>query len=422
MAADASPDDVRLSRALLLAVGERCSAVRGPCHLEDAVVSPDGLHAQAAPRRPAVLQILDELGDSSKERFLRVAVICCSPACHSSVQYGRRFPRPGRSDHRWVTIGSESPMGGTPLLPAVGLGTAPLGGLYAAVSPIDAAAAVAEAVEIGYRYFDTAPLYGYGAAERALGRGLEGCGAQMAVSTKVGRIIDEIAPRPAGDMFAGSSGATMWDFSADGVRRSLEASLKRLGRSYIDVVFIHDPDHHARQALDEAYPALERLRDEGVIGAVGVGMNEPKLPTQFVTDTDIDAVLIAGRYTLLDQSADRALFSAAMARGVHVIAAGVYNSGILAAVETNPHFDYAVASAEIVSRARQLQAACDDFGVPLAAAAVQFVVRHPAVGTVLLGARSQAEAAENWSHTHAGLPDDLWTALDEIIKGADDVD
>ena len=313
-------------------------------------------------------------------------------------------------------------MGGTPLLPAVGLGTAPLGGLYAAVSPIDAAAAVAEAVEIGYRYFDTAPLYGYGAAERALGRGLEGCGAQMAVSTKVGRVIDEIAPRPAGDMFAGSSGATMWDFSADGVRRSLEASLKRLGRSYIDVVFIHDPDHHARQALDEAYPALERLRDEGVIGAVGVGMNEPKLPTQFVTDTDIDAVLIAGRYTLLDQSADRALFSAAMARGVHVIAAGVYNSGILAAVETNPHFDYAVASAEIVSRARQLQAACDDLGVPLAAAAVQFVVRHPAVGTVLLGARSQAEAAENWSHTHAGLPDDLWNALDEIIKGADDVD
>ena len=313
-------------------------------------------------------------------------------------------------------------MGGTPLLPAVGLGTAPLGGLYKDVSPADAATAVAEAVETGYRYFDTAPLYGYGAAERALGRGLEGCGAEVAVSTKVGRLVDEAAPRPAGDMFAGDSGATIWDFSAEGVRRSLEASLQRLGRSYVDIAFIHDPDNHSRQALDEAYPALERLRDEGVIGAIGVGMNEPGLPTRFVTDTDIDAVLIAGRYTLLDRSADQALLGAAIARGVHVIAAGVYNSGILAAVDANPHFDYAVASSEIVDRARRLQAVCDRFDVPLPAAAVQFVVRHRAVGTVLLGARSRAEAAENWAYAHAGLPDGLWPMLDEIIKEADDVD
>ena len=313
-------------------------------------------------------------------------------------------------------------MGETPLLPAVGLGTAPLGGLYAAVSPTDAATTVAEAVEIGYRYFDTAPLYGYGAAERAVGRGLEGCGAQVAVSTKVGRIVDEDASRPAGDIFAGDSGATKWDFSVDGVRRSLEASLERLGRSYVDVVFVHDPDNHARQALEEAYPALERLRGEGVIGAVGVGMNEPNLPTQFVTDTDIDAVLIAGRYTLLDQSADQTLLGAAASRGVHVIAAGVYNSGSLTGVETNLYFDYAAAPAEIVARARRLQSECDGFGVSLPAAAVQFVVRHRAVGTVLLGARSRAEAAENWSHAHAGLPDDLWPALGDVINEADDVD
>ena len=139
-------------------------------------------------------------------------------------------------------------MGGTPALPAVGLGTAPLGGLYADVSPTDAAAAVAEAVEIGYRYFDTAPLYGYGAAERTLGRGLQGREPGVVVSTKVGRIIDEDASRPTGDMFAGSTGAASWDFSADGVRRSLEASLDRLGRSYIDIVFIHDPDNHARSS------------------------------------------------------------------------------------------------------------------------------------------------------------------------------
>ena len=139
-------------------------------------------------------------------------------------------------------------MGGTPLLPSVGFGTAPLGGLYAEVSPTDAAAAVAEAVEIGYRYFDTAPLYGYGAAERALRRGLEGREPGVAVSTKVGRIVNEDGSRPTGDMFAGSTGAASWDFSADGVRQSLEASLDRLGRSYIDIVFIHDPDNHARSS------------------------------------------------------------------------------------------------------------------------------------------------------------------------------
>ena len=175
-------------------------------------------------------------------------------------------------------------------------------------------------------------------------------------------------------------------------------------------------------------------------------MNEPNLPTQFVTDTDIDAVLIAGRYTLLDQSADQTLLGAAASPGVHVIAAGVYNSGSLTGVETNLYFDYAAAPAEIVARARRLQSECDGFGVSLPAAAVQFVVRHRAVGTVLLGARSRAvgtvllgarsravgtvllgarsraEAAENWSHAHAGLPDDLWPALGDVINEADDVD
>lgn len=313
-------------------------------------------------------------------------------------------------------------MAGSALLPAVGLGTAPLGGLYAGVSPTDAAAVVASAVGIGYRYFDTAPLYGYGAAERALGRGLDGCGTDVVVSTKVGRILDEEAPRPAGDMFAGSTGATAWDFSADGVRRSLEASLARLGRSRVDIVFIHDPDNHARQALEEAYPALERMRAEGVIGAVGVGMNEPSLPARFVTDTDVDAVLIAGRYTLLDQSADYALLGEALFRGVHVIAAGVYNSGILTGAEANPHFDYAAAPAHVVARANRLKQVCDGFGVALPAAAVQFVKRHPAVGTVLLGARSRAEAADNWSFARTRLPDGLWPALTEIIGEAGDVD
>ena len=309
-----------------------------------------------------------------------------------------------------------------PLLPAVGLGTAPLGGLYAGVSPDDAISAIETAFDLGYRYFDTAPLYGYGAAERALGRALEGRQAGIAVSTKVGRTIDENAPRNSGDMFAGTVGTASWDFSADGVHRSMEASLERLGRSFVDVVYLHDPDEHAQQALDEAYPALERLRASGVIGAIGVGMNEPDLPARFVYETDIDVVLIAGRYTLLDQSAEDTLFGAAMARGVHVVAADVYNSGILTGAEDSPHFDYGAAPPRMLARARRLQTATAAFGVPLAAAAVQFTARHEAVNTVLLGARSDAEVAQNWNYAHTSLPHRLWSALDSAIDDEQDVD
>ena len=309
--------------------------------------------------------------------------------------------------------------GPTVRLPPIGLGTAPLGGLYEAVSPEDAAASVAAAAEIGYRYFDTAPLYGYGTAEVALGRGLSGYGAEVAVSTKVGRMVDEDALRVPGDMFAGSKGAASWDFSADGTMRCLEASLRRLDRSFVDAVYIHDPDHHARQALEETYPALEQLRSEGVVGAVGVGMNHPDLPTRFVTDTDIDAVLIAGRYTLLDRSADRTLLTTASERGVHVVAAGVFNSGILTGKEAVPHFDYAAAPRDIVERADILRSTCDDFGVPLTAAAAQFAARHDLIGTVLVGARSPAEAAENWTHLHLELPDELWTALEEVAAASE---
>ena len=302
------------------------------------------------------------------------------------------------------------------LLPAAGLGTAPLGGLYTEVPLEEAVATVQAAVDAGYRYFDTAPLYGYGAAERALGIALRGCAGEVAVSTKVGRMIDEDAPPAPDDMYAVAAGAASWDFSADGVRRSLEASLERLGRSFVDVVYIHDPDEHARQALDEAYPALERLRAERVIGAIGVGMNEPTLPARFVAETDIDAVLVAGRFTLLDRSAEPELFAAAEARGVHVVAAGVYNSGILTGVEAEPHFDYGAAPRTILERAGKLKAVCDEHSVSLAAAAVRFVVQCDAVGTVVVGARSPAEAVQNWSHLHFDLPEELWPALEAALR------
>ena len=295
------------------------------------------------------------------------------------------------------------------LLPAIGFGTAPLGGFRTPVSEEDAAAAVEAALEVGYRYFDTAPLYGYGLAERRLGRALKGCEAHVKVSTKVGRLIDPEAPRPAGDLFAGDSGAATFDFSADGVRRSLEASFERMDRTYVDIVFIHDPDDHARQALAEAYPALERLRAEGAVGAIGVGMNRTELPTRFVTETDIDVVLIAGRYTLLDREAEDELFGAAAARGVHLVAGGVFNSGVLAGRRT---FNYEPATREILERTQRLRRVCEEFEVPLPAAAAQFVARHEAVGTVLIGAGNAREAVENWQHLQRRLPDELWPALE----------
>ena len=298
------------------------------------------------------------------------------------------------------------------LLPAIGFGTAPLGGFRTAVTEDAAAAAIGAALEIGYRYFDTAPLYGYGLAERRLGEALKGCAPNVRVSTKVGRLIDPEAPRPPGDLFAGDRGAATFDFSADGVRRSLEASFERMGRTHVDVAFIHDPDDHAPQALTEAYPALEQLRAEGAVGAIGVGMNRPELPERFVIETDIDVVLIAGRYTLLDREAEEGLFGAAKASGVHLVVGGVYNSGVLTGTAGRQTFNYEPASREVLERTQRLRGVCEDFDVPLPAAAAQFVARHTAVGTVLIGAANAREALENWEHLHCTLPDGLWPALE----------
>ena len=300
-----------------------------------------------------------------------------------------------------------------PLLPSIGFGTAPLGGFRDPVSEDDAAAALEAALRIGYRYFDTAPLYGYGLAERRLGEALAGYDAGVKVSTKVGRLIDTEAPRPPGDLYAGDRGAATFDFSADGVRRSLDASFQRMGRSYVDVVLIHDADDHARQALREAYPALERLRTEGALGAIGVGMNRPELPTRFVTETDIDVVLIAGRYTLLERQAEEELFGAATARGVHLVVGGVYNSGVLTGNPATPTFNYLPAPATVLEHTERLRRTCADFGVALAAAAAQFAARHQAVGTTLVGVGSATEAVQNWDHLHRSLPEELWPALEE---------
>ncbi|TCN38299.1 D-threo-aldose 1-dehydrogenase [Kribbella orskensis] len=289
----------------------------------------------------------------------------------------------------------------------LGLGTAPLAG----DEPDDEArarAAVQTAVQAGIDYFDTAPLYGAGAAERRLGAVLaELPRSSYRVSTKAGRrVVDETAR------------LVEYDFSRDGIARSVEDSLTRLGLDHVDLVHLHDPDQHERQALDEAYPVLDGLRRQGVIGGIGIGMNSAAMPARFVRDTDVDAVLIAGRYTLLDRSAADDLLVAAAQRGVAVIAGGVFNSGILADPAARPTYGYRPAPARIVATAGRLAAVCTEHGVSLKAAAMRFPATHPAVTSVLIGCATAAEVSENVGLWRQPLPAGLWAALSDTVADA----
>ncbi|MFF9060770.1 aldo/keto reductase [Streptomyces sp. NPDC014882] len=297
----------------------------------------------------------------------------------------------------------------------LGLGAAPLAGLYTEVDEEQAHATVAAAWRRGVRYFDTAPHYGLGLSERRLGAALRGHPrADYTVSTKVGRRLE---PSAAGgdDLTHGfavpATHRRVWDFTADGVRRTLEASLDRLGLDRVDVVYLHDPDDHAETAFREGYPALEGLRAEGVVGAIGAGMNQTALLTRFVRDTDVDVVLCAGRYTLLDQSALTDLLPAARERGTSVVIGGAFNSGLLADPGRAATYDYAPAPGELVARARRLQAVAERHGSTLRAAALAFCAAHPAVASVLVGARSAAEADDCADLFGATVPPEFWREL-----------
>jgi len=293
----------------------------------------------------------------------------------------------------------------------LGLGCAPLANLYTASSDAEARATVGAAWDAGIRWFDTAPLYGHGLSERRLGEALRGRPrGEYVLASKVGRLL-----RPGVDpvsIFADVPPLRPeFDFSYDGALRSLEESLARLGLDRLDVVHVHDPDAHEAVAVAGAFRALCRMRDEKVIGAVGAGMNQSAMLTRFVERGLVDCVLVAGRYTLLDASAARDLLPAAERAGVAVIAAGVFNSGLLAAPREGATYDYAPASSALVARARRLEAICTRFGVSLRAAALQFPLRHPAVTCVLAGARSPDEVADAAAQLAAPLPAELWDAL-----------
>jgi len=310
-------------------------------------------------------------------------------------------------------------MPAAPTFPSrLGFGGAPIGNLFIEVDDEGARAAVDAAWESGIRYFDTAPHYGLGLSERRLGAALrDRPRAEYLLSTKVGRILEPVAAEPGAKDDWGfdvpAAYVRRWDFSADGVRRSIEESLGRLGLDRIDIAYLHDPDDHVEQALTEAYPALEKLRGEGVLGAIGVGMNQSAVPTRFVTETDIDVVLLAGRYTLLDQSGAADLLPAAEARGVAVVLGGVFNSGLLADPRAAATYDYAPASAEIVRRALEIEAVCADYDVPLRAAALRFGLTHPAVSGALIGIRDAAQARDCAAMAGVTVPETLWRDLRE---------
>ncbi len=283
-----------------------------------------------------------------------------------------------------------------------------LGGVFLArdAPRSEAEALIDRAAELGVRYFDTAPMYGIGESERRYRNPLARLDrSRFVLSTKVGRLLQEDV-----------GGSELWhfDFTRDGVLRSFETSLKRLGLDRVDILLVHDPDDHADQALREAFPALIELREQGLVGAVGAGMNQWELELRFARELPLDCFLLAGRYTLLEQGALAEFLPYCEANGISVIAGGPYNSGILASdLDDSANYNYRAAPPQMLARARAIKAVCDRYGVPLKAAALQFILAHPAVAAVIPGAASVAEVEENARMIEAPIPAALWPELKE---------
>lgn len=295
----------------------------------------------------------------------------------------------------------------------VGLGTAPLGGLFSPVSDADAEATIERAWSLGIRFFDTAPLYGFGLAERRLGSFLrQQKRDSFAISTKVGRLLRSATAAPEDDHYKGTPAERpQFDFSYDGVMRSVEDSLDRLGLDRVDVLLVHDPDDHYDDAVSGAFRALMRLRDDGTVKAIGAGMNQFDLLARFAEAVPVDCFLLAGRYTLLDQSALMTLFPICRAKNIGILLGGIYNSGILADPRTGAKFNYEDADAALVARALELEALCHEHGTELKAAAVQFCRAHPAVTVAVQGARTAAEVAENVAMAETSVSPGFWQEL-----------
>lgn len=319
-------------------------------------------------------------------------------------------PLPGRRVRQTSVLVSE-----------LGFGGASAGNLYRDTSDAEAAGAIQAAWDGGVRYFDTAPHYGLGLSEARLGAALGSRPRlEFVLSTKVGRLLED-NPSPSGsDVAAGGFAVPdrlrrRYDYSAAGVRRSLEDSLTRLGLDRVDIVYVHDPDDYVDEAIAGALPELVRMREEGIIGAAGVGMNQWQAPLRMVRETDLDVVMLAGRWTLLDRSGAPLLAECAD-RGVSVVAAAPFNSGLLAQPwpPDGALFNYGPAGPALLQRARDLARICHEHGVDLPTAAVQFPLRHPAVVSVVSGMRSAVQAADTVARLTTPVPDDIWAELETL--------
>lgn len=308
----------------------------------------------------------------------------------------------------------------------LGLGGAALGNLYAAVPQAQARELLDTAWADGCRCFDTAPHYGNGLSERRMGDALRAHPRQdYRLSSKVARLLsaDAQAPRDQHGYVDTLPFVQRWDLSASGIRRSVEDSLQRLGLARLDAVFLHDIDalthgerapQVLRQVLDEALPALAQLQGEGLIAGRGLGVNDHRIVMDVLRHADLDAVLLAGRYTLLDTVAAAQCLPQLQARGVAVALGGVFNSGVLAqrlAPDAQATFNYAAAPPERLQRALAIQAVCDRHAVALPAAALQFAMAHPATGLVLLGPRDAAQWRQCLEYARAPVPSALWDEL-----------
>ncbi|MDO3384942.1 aldo/keto reductase [Gilvimarinus sp. SDUM040013] len=316
------------------------------------------------------------------------------------------------------------------VVPPYALGAAPLGNLYQAVADDVAEATLRAALGAGLNYIDTAPHYGFGLSESRVGHFLQGLGAETVgaplVSTKVGRVLEPIAPSERADVRFGFADTPdlkpVFDYSYSGVMRSFEESCRRLGRENIDIVFAHDlgelthgDQHkvHWQNFCSGGMHAIQALKAEGRIKAFGLGVNEVEVCQRALVELDVDLFLLAGRYTLLEQTPLQTLFPACQRRGVAVVAAGPFNSGILAGTLDygQIYYNYAPAPDDVVRHARAIKAVCDEYAVPLPAAALQFPLAHPQVVSVLAGFASaeQVNSAKRWVNTD--IPQEFWRQL-----------
>lgn len=305
-------------------------------------------------------------------------------------------------------------------LTEIGLGTSQLGNLYRATTEPEVVQTIAEAWQGGIRHFDTAPHYGVGLSERRLGEQLRVLPRdEIVVSTKVGRVLvaspETAHQRDEQGFDVPADPVRRWDFSRDGIRRSVEDSLERTGLDRFDILYLHDPDDHFEQASTEGIAALIELREEGIVRAVGAAMNHAEPLAELIRRADVDVVMCAGRFTLLDDSAATSLLPRALERGVGVVAAGVYNSGLLSGPRPRPDatYDYAPASAALLERTHAIADICEHHSVTLPQAAVAYVLRHPAITSVVLGARGRGQVQQNLVRAQAPVPDALWRELAE---------